>query len=165
MARIRAGGLCNASKTARLTSKASGPVQTCNRPRQNRIPGPGGLTEIAYPHQRGGVSARAGIRTNRRLAGGRGRAMYGRRFGWSIEPCRAGEGRAVIVRAIAKDAGAYWRSGGFVSAKNSPSTLFQPIEHIVKWLEHMQKNSWTKPVVCQRCTDAPKPGANVSRSA
>ncbi len=46
-------------------------------------------------------------------------------------------GRAVIVRAIDKDAEAYWRSSGFISAKDDPSTLFQSIENIAKWLAHI----------------------------
>ncbi|MGH8595975.1 MAG: hypothetical protein ACREXT_04890 [Gammaproteobacteria bacterium] len=43
-------------------------------------------------------------------------------------------GRAVIVRAIDKDAEAYWRSCGFIPAKDDPSTLFQSIENIANWL-------------------------------
>lgn len=44
-------------------------------------------------------------------------------------------GRAVIVRAIDKDAEAYWRSCGFISAKDDSSTLFQSIETITNWLK------------------------------
>lgn len=44
-------------------------------------------------------------------------------------------GRAVIVRAIDRDAEAWWRSCGFVTSKNDPSTLFQSIEIIANWLE------------------------------
>lgn len=44
-------------------------------------------------------------------------------------------GRAVIVRAIDKDAEAWWRSCGFIPARDDPSTLFQSLEAIAKWLE------------------------------
>ncbi len=43
-------------------------------------------------------------------------------------------GRAVIVRAIDKDAEEWWRSCGFVAAKGDPSTLFQSVEVIAGWL-------------------------------
>lgn len=45
-------------------------------------------------------------------------------------------GRAVVVRAIDKDAESYWRSCGFISAKDDSSTLFQSIENITGWLAH-----------------------------
>ncbi|CAN7667554.1 GNAT family N-acetyltransferase [Pararhizobium sp. LjRoot235] len=43
-------------------------------------------------------------------------------------------GRAVVVRAIDKEAEAYWRSWGFVSARDNPSILMRFIEDIRVWL-------------------------------
>jgi len=67
---------------------------------------------------------------------GIGSALLKDALGRCIAAASAIGGRAVIVRAIDKDAEAYWRSSGFISAKDDPSTLFQSIENIAKWLAH-----------------------------
>ncbi len=43
-------------------------------------------------------------------------------------------GRALIVRAIDEKAERYWRSNGFIAAKDDPSLLFRSIADIAHWL-------------------------------
>lgn len=46
-------------------------------------------------------------------------------------------GRALIVRAIDSEAGGYWRSNGFIAAKDDPSLLFRSIPDIASWLQEV----------------------------
>jgi GNAT superfamily N-acetyltransferase len=46
-------------------------------------------------------------------------------------------GRAVIVRAIDREAEEYWRSCGFVQSSSDPSLLFRPITDIAAWLDDL----------------------------
>jgi GNAT superfamily N-acetyltransferase len=48
-------------------------------------------------------------------------------------------GRAVVVRAIDAEAEEFWRSCGFVAAKDDPSLLFRSIADIKTWLDRFQK--------------------------
>ena len=56
----------------------------------------------------------------------------------ALERCVAGAeiigGRAVIVRAIDREAEAYWASCGFIPASTDPTVLFRSIEDIASWL-------------------------------
>lgn len=56
----------------------------------------------------------------------------------ALERCVTGAeaigGRAVIVRAIDKEAEAYWQSCGFTPSSSDPSILFCAIDDIAAWL-------------------------------
>lgn len=56
----------------------------------------------------------------------------------ALQRCIAGAdivaGRAIIVRAIDAEAEAYWRSWGFVPARDNPSVLMRSIDDIRSWL-------------------------------
>jgi GNAT superfamily N-acetyltransferase len=44
-------------------------------------------------------------------------------------------GRAVIVRAIDREAEAYWQSCGFIPSQSDSSVLFRSIQDIAAWVE------------------------------
>jgi GNAT superfamily N-acetyltransferase len=73
---------------------------------------------------------------DRRYTGrGIGSALLRHALTRAVAGAEAIGGRALIVRAIDADAARYWRSNGFLAAKDDPSLLFRSIADIASWVE------------------------------
>lgn len=68
---------------------------------------------------------------DRRYAGrGLGGMMLGDALKRAIAGADAIGGRAILVRAIDRDAERYWQSNGFIASKDDPSLLFRSVADV-----------------------------------
>lgn len=75
------------------------------------------------------------LAVDRRYAGrGLGSALLRHALGRCVAAAETIGGRAVIVRAIDREAEAYWASNGFIAAPDDPAILFRSIADIAGWL-------------------------------
>ena len=49
-------------------------------------------------------------------------------------------GRIIVVRAIDREAEAYWQSNGFTPTSDDPSILFRSIQNVAAWLESVDRS-------------------------
>jgi GNAT superfamily N-acetyltransferase len=66
---------------------------------------------------------------------GIGSALLGDALRRAVTGADAIGGRAIIVRAIDRDAEHYWLSNGFLASKDDPSILFRSVADIRTWLQ------------------------------
>lgn len=71
---------------------------------------------------------------------GLGSALLGNALERAVEAAKIIGGRVVMVRAIDREAEAYWQSNGFLPTRDNPSILFRSIDTISAWLETTAKS-------------------------